>query len=273
MRQRRLRRRADHAGDMAEVVGQRSEQRDVADRRRAPARRIDGGQHAEALAGVQRDVRDVREELRRRDRAHAELAQRVGVLRIQRLLRVAGRVVGELLRRRTASPRARGRTPSRRASPAPGPSARTRARTARLAAAARGLVAVVGDDRAREVRTVVAEVRDRVELAEADRQAEPAAGEVVVVLKLVRVEEVQLRRGRVDAEDQELHLRRGELAGHVVAARERLERRAIGDLAGTDRDVEVADRRAVRDAHGRKASVSCAPPTVGPPRPRGQALA
>jgi len=62
---------------------------------------------------------------------------------------------------------------------------------------------------------------------------ERLAREGVVERERVRVEEVQLGLDLVDAEDEELHLERPELAGNVVAMRELLERRAVGHLPGT----------------------------------------
>ena len=92
-------------------------------------------------------------------------------------------------RRRTAAPRARGRRPVRRgARERVGGPELERGEAGRPAAVLR-LEAVVGDDRAGDVGAVVAEVRDRVEVAVGDPQAQAAGGEVPVVLVGVRVEE------------------------------------------------------------------------------------
>ena len=82
---------------MAEIVWQRAEQGHIADRRRPRGRRVDGAQHAVALAEVQGDVGDAGEQLAGLHDTHAGVAQRGLVLTQERLLRVAGGVVGELL--------------------------------------------------------------------------------------------------------------------------------------------------------------------------------
>ncbi len=243
VRQGRLGRRRDDARDVAEVVGQRRKQRDVADRRRARRRRVDRRQHAVALAEVQRDVRDVREQLRGEDRAHARRAQRALVVREERLLRVAGGVVGDRVRRERhgGGDEVVGERDVLGAH---------RVRWPELerveALLATGLEAVVGDDRAGEVRAVVAEVRHAVERVQPDPELERLRREVVVKLKGLRVEEVELRRVGVDADDEDLHLLGAELAGHVVRARERLERRAVGDEPRALGDRQVAAGRIER---------------------------
>ncbi len=259
MRQRRLRRGADDAGDVPEVVGKCGEQRDVADRRRSRGGRVDGGQHAEALAGVQRDVGDVREQLARGDAAHAELVEQRAVLREQRLLGLTRGVVRQPRRgeRHRRADEVEGQRDVARADRIGGPELQ---RVEPGLASARRLEAVVGDDRAGEVRAIVAEVRDRVEVAVGDPQAEPVGREVPVVLEGLRVDEVQLRRRRVDAEDQQLALPRRELAGDVVAAREQLERRAVGDAAGAGLDRQLRRGCGVRGAaHAALAQCSPAP--------------
>ena len=131
VRQRRLRRRADHPGDVAEVVGQRREHRDVADRRRARGGGIDRGEHAEALARVQRDV-GRRSRTARSWRSSARRARAAAARRPRRAppasRRRGGRRAG---RRRTASRPARGRRRARCGARGRDRSARTRARRGR----------------------------------------------------------------------------------------------------------------------------------------------
>ncbi len=249
VRQRRLRRRADDARDVAEVVRQRREERDVADRGRPGRRRVDRREDAVALAEVQRDVGDVREQLGGEDRAHARVAQRALVLREERLLRVPGGVVGDLAcgERHRLGDEVVGERDVLGAHRVRRPELE---RVEPLLAA--GLEAVVGDDRPGEVRAVVAEVRDAVELAESDAELERLRREVEVKLKGLRVEEVELGSVGVDADDEDLHLLGAELARDVVGARERLERRAVGDEPRALRDRQVAAGRVEGRGVGRR---------------------
>jgi hypothetical protein len=158
---------------------------------------------------------------RRLHHPDAKLVELRLLVPVERLLSVAGRVVGKLStgkrHRLTDRPKRLGDVVSLNRIRGP------ELHRVKAAPTVWCLETVVCDHRPGQIAAIVTEISLCVELGERHLDTQRAGSEVVVVGVCVRVSEVKPRRDLVHIQHQELHLARTERAGDIVASREHLE--------------------------------------------------